>query len=413
MKRLPASLPAPDLVKTAEPNTSKEPGAEGTPVAPEGGSGLHQLEKGLLHCILGRIAIPQHRVGKRVEPIGEKLIEILERCGRESPHPVRECVQLWVSPITRDGSSWVSSISLGIGVDGSHMNVISYSVRETVDGTVEDPIVRAGLRQLVEGTFDRSFQSLVRGPGIRRLLRRTLYRTVRLDNGAIRGSLGGNRYALDDFTVCAHTRIRHANPCGHLIGHTARVGDAGSNELLIGHPARVGDAGSNELLIRPQARIAEAVDDGVCHPAGIWDAPPIDDLVCRQTRNREASSIRNLVRNPDVVGNTARGRRFGPWAVTSAGMGLAPALPELHTLLLSGGRQLLLSKEAPASPQDGASIRPITVVDFGHNVRMNPRTLRVIGSCQTPEQRGEQGDADADDNGSLHTDFLSSPNKTP
>ena len=87
----------------------------------------------------------------------------------------------------------------------------------------------------------------------------------------------------------------------------------------------------------------------------------------------------------NLVGCSARGRWFGSRAVAGAGMGLAPAFPQLQTLLLRGSSQLVLTEETTASPQDAASVRPMTVVDAGHYIRMNRRTLNRISCRQAPE----------------------------
>lgn len=212
----------------------------------------------------------------------------MEGFGREAPHSVRECVQLWVIPIKRDGSSWVSPIPLGIGVDSSQVNVISYSVYETVDRSVEDPVIWTGIGWLV----DRTIEDLVLGTGFRRLLGPTLHRSVGPDDGTVGRPLCGDWHALDDGAVLVHARVGDAHPIGRQVSHPARVGNASPVGYLIGHLAGIRDTGPNESLIGPpQARITEAVADCVRRSAGIRDAQPIDDLVCSQARNRHTPPI--------------------------------------------------------------------------------------------------------------------------
>jgi hypothetical protein len=271
------------------------------------------------------------------------------------------------------------------------MNVISYSIRETVGGAFEDPVIRAGIQRLVNGTLGRTFEAAVLGPDNGRPVRGAFRRSVRSHNRAIRRTVGGNRYALDDGPVLVHAWVRDAHPIRGHIGHKARVGDARAVDCMIGHLA--GNAPS--------------VTDGVGYAAGIGHTAPIDNLVCSQAWNRQAPSIH------DLVGDPTGGRRLGPRTVPRTGMSLAPALPQLQTSLSGGGRQLVFSEEAPASLQNAASVRLSTVVDLSHYIRTNARVAGWTGGRQARKQGGEQGDADAKDDDSFHTDFLPSPNKTP
>lgn len=248
MKGFRAPLPATDLVEAAESNAAKEPGPQRPPIPSKARSSLDQFEEGLLHRVLGGVGISQHGIRERVEAVGEKLIESMKRFGRESTHPVRECVQLRVIPITRDGSSWLSTL-LGIGVDGSQMNVISYSVRETIDSVLEEPVICAGISRLVGGAFRGS---------------------IRQDNRTIRRTIGGDRNALDDCAILVGTWVGHANPVKDLITHRARDRDAPPVDHPIGH----------------EAGKAQSVASGVEHLAGIGDAASVDNLVGSQTRSR-------------------------------------------------------------------------------------------------------------------------------
>lgn len=104
-----------------------------------------------------------------------------------------------------------------------------------------------------------------------------------------------------------------------------------------------------------------------------------------------------------LVGCATRGRRLGSRAVTRPGVGPAPALPQLHTLFLGGGGQLVLAKQPPASLQSAASVKPVAVVDLGKDVGVSTRRFTGwIGGRQAPKQRGEQSGTDRDDKGALH-----------
>jgi len=283
MEGFPATLPAPDLVEATEANAAEEPGAQRPPVAAEGWSSLHQFEKGLLHRVLGGIAIPQHRVRKGVEPIGEMLIEDVKGFGREPAHPVRECVQLWVGPITRDGSSWVPAILLGIGVDDSKMNIIPYSVCETIDRSLEDPVIGTEFGRLVGGTFE----NLAARPRIRRLVLRAAQRAVRPVDRTIRRPFGRNRHAPGNDAIPVDTRVGTAPWIKHLIGHPT------------------GDACPVDYVVDRFARSAPPVIGRVGSDAGKGNAPSIHD----------------------PVGEPTGGRWIGSRTVTGSGMGIAPALP--------------------------------------------------------------------------------------
>lgn len=136
MQVLGATLSPPELVETTKADASVQPGLKRPSVTANGGSSLHELEKGLLDGIFAGGLVAEDRIGKRVETVGDQLVEIAEGIGREPTHPFEECVQLGVVGVTSDSASWVLRILLGIGVTGSQMNVISFLIGETVPGLV-------------------------------------------------------------------------------------------------------------------------------------------------------------------------------------------------------------------------------------------------------------------------------------